>query len=64
MSLNETPSVILPNLKHKNSKISKIRMYDGLFRIFPEREFYSAAMINCVNHWEGYYINAVVHLPK
>lgn len=36
-------------------------MYDGFEKIFPEREFYSAAMIRCLNYWEKYYPNAVAH---
>lgn len=39
-------------------------MYDGFFKIFPEREFYSAARLTCFNHWESYYPNAVIHIPK
>lgn len=39
-------------------------MYDGFFKLFPEREFYSASMIACLSHWDSYYPHAVIHLPK
>lgn len=38
-------------------------MYDGFFKLFPEREFYSAAMLSCSNYWESYYADAVIHQP-
>ena len=38
-------------------------MFDGFFRLFPEREFYSAARFDCSNLWESYYPDAVTHEP-
>jgi hypothetical protein len=64
ISLNEVPAVVLPNLKQKHTKLSSVRMYDGFFKLFPEREFYSATRLTCMNHWESYYPNAVIHTPK
>lgn len=49
--VNGIPSIILPNLKGRNTKTTKVKMYDGFFRLFPEREFYSAAILSCINHW-------------
>ena len=63
IQLNDVPSIVIPNLKNCNVKINKVRMYDGFFKLFPEREFYSAAMLSCSNYWESYYSDAVIHLP-
>ena len=49
--LNEVPSIVMPNLKRCNTKVNKVSMYDGFFKLFPEREFYSAAMMSCANFW-------------
>jgi hypothetical protein len=63
-SLNEVPALVMPNLKQKQTKLSAVRMYDGFFKLFPEREFYSAARVTCINYWESYYPPAVIHTPK
>jgi hypothetical protein len=34
--LNEVPSVVLPNL-HGKHRVSSVRMFDGFFKLFPER---------------------------
>ncbi len=34
-NLNEVPAVVLPNLKQKQAPLSKVRMYDGFFKLFP-----------------------------
>jgi len=57
------PEIVLPNLKNHNMKLNKVRMFDGFFRLFPEREFYSAAMLKCFNYWDSYYPDAVIRLP-
>lgn len=59
--LQDVPSIVLPNLHLQSRRISKVRMYDGFFKLFPEREFYSAAAMACLNHWESYYASAVIH---
>lgn len=63
-NLNEVPTVVLPNLKQKQTQLSKVRMFDGFFKLFPEREFYTASRLTCLNHWESYYPQAVIHTPK
>ena len=63
MYLNDIPSVIIPNLHQQNHKVFKVKMFDGFFRLFPEREFYSAARFDCSNLWESYYPDAVTHEP-
>lgn len=64
ITLSEVPAVVLPNLGRKRAELSAVRMYDGFFKLFPEREFYSAARVACFNHWESFYPPAVLHTPK
>ncbi len=49
--LNQVSSLVMPNLHKEGRKASRVRMFDGFFKLFPEREFYSAALIQCANHW-------------
>ena len=35
--LNEVPSIVLPNMHDRFKRVNKVRMFDGFFRLFPER---------------------------
>lgn len=55
--------VVIPMIQSRNRSINAVKMFDGLFRLFPEREFYSGTYFNCTNLWESYFPSAVVYQP-
>ena len=32
--VNDVPEIVIPNLAKKNAKVNKVKMYDGLYRLF------------------------------
>lgn len=41
--------------------MNTVKMFDGLYRLFPEREFYSGTYFKCHNLWETYFPSAVIY---
>ncbi len=39
-------------------------MFDGLLKLFPEKEFYSATHFASTNLWESYFPSAVIYNPQ